>query len=105
VFVITISVLTTERHARKTGPAAHSDTDNAMRNFGHATLVARALQRLPRRHDRMRRNSRIVFPEGVRQSTGRPPAKSQKNNRFRIALAARDCQPGSLKGQRERLHL
>jgi hypothetical protein len=47
VTVIKISVLTTERLARKTGQAAHSDTDNAMLVFGHATLVARALQRLP----------------------------------------------------------
>ncbi|MGH8760282.1 MAG: hypothetical protein ACREVW_12330, partial [Burkholderiales bacterium] len=37
--------MTTERHARKTGPAAQSD--NVMLVFGHATLVARALQRLP----------------------------------------------------------
>jgi len=45
VTVIKISVLTTERHARKTAHAAHSD--NVMLIFGHATLVARALQRLP----------------------------------------------------------
>jgi hypothetical protein len=47
VTVIKISILTTGRLARKTGQAAHSDTDNAMLVFGHATLVARALQRLP----------------------------------------------------------
>jgi len=47
VIVIEISVLTTERLARKTEPAAQSDTDNATLVFGHATLVARALQRLP----------------------------------------------------------
>jgi len=45
MLVIKTSVLTTERHARKTGPAAQSD--NVKLGFGHATLVARALQRLP----------------------------------------------------------
>jgi hypothetical protein len=47
MLVIKTSVLTTERHARKTGLAAQSDTDNAKLVFGHATLVACTLQRLP----------------------------------------------------------
>jgi len=108
VTVIKISILTTGRLARKTGQAAHSDTDNAMLVFGHATLVARALQRLPGGAagcGGMRRNSGIVFLGGVRPSTGRAVTKSKQNNRFGVALAAGDCQSGWFTAQRETRYL